>query len=620
MPVVRAAPPRLRRWTPPRVEVLAASAADADLEGVPVLAVPVAPAPVDGTAAADGPAAEDGTAEDGTAGDGTGAAAEDADGSAGVQPRPGAADAAVRYGLRFEEVCAAERVTGATGQVVRLPVQAPPGSPRALHVVGVGASAPQDLRRAAAALARAVRPGDDVATTLADGTGPEGVRAVVEGFVLASYQPPRAGLRVPEEEERPRRLLLLGDVDAAAVERALATAGATVLARDLAATPSSPKDPAWMAEEARRVAAERGLEVEVWSVERLRAEGFGGLLAVGGGSASEPRLVRVAHAPADLPADAPHVVLVGKGITFDSGGLSLKPRESMVPMKTDMAGAAAVLAAVAACGALGVRARVTGLLPLAENALGASSYRPGDVVEHYGGRTSEVANTDAEGRMVLADALAYADARLDPDVVVDVATLTGAASLGLGKRHAALFTGDDDLAAALLAAAEASGERVWRMPLVEDYAPLVRSEIADVRQVGADPAAGAGAVVAALFLRAFTGGRRWAHLDVAGPARADAPEHEVTRGATGYGARVLLTWLLQLAGPPQPESAPEPARPAARRTRRQPERKPGVRRPVVAPGTGIAEPGGSSAIGGSGAGDDGAGAAPRRPARKRSRG
>jgi leucyl aminopeptidase len=236
-------------------------------------------------------------------------------------------------------------------------------------------------------------------------------------------------------------------------------------------------------------------------------------------------------------------VLVGKGITFDTGGLAIKPREAMVPMRTDMSGAGAVLAALAACGAAGVRRRVVGLLPLAENAVGAASYRPGDVVRQYGGRTTEVVNTDAEGRVVLADAMAWADAHLDPEVVVDVATLTGAASLGLGRRHAALYSPDDDLAAALAAAAAASGEQAWRMPLVEDYRTAIDSTVADVRQAVTAPGFGAGSITAALFLREFAGGRRWAHLDIAGPARSDKDEHEVPKGATGYGARLLLRWL-----------------------------------------------------------------------------
>jgi leucyl aminopeptidase len=186
---------------------------------------------------------------------------------------------------------------------------------------------------------------------------------------------------------------------------------------------------------------------------------------------------------------------------------------------------------------------VTGLLPLAENAVGASSYRPGDVVTVHGGRTVEILNTDAEGRMVLADALDYARS-LEPEVVVDIATLTGATTLGLGRRHAALFATDERLAAALGAAGAASGELTWRLPLVEDYRPALDSGVADLRHVpGPDAKVGGGAITAALFLREFTGGARWAHLDVAGTARSDKDEHEVTRGATGYGARLLLRWL-----------------------------------------------------------------------------
>jgi leucyl aminopeptidase len=508
---VPAAAPELRRWTPPVVEVRRGAAASADLSGVAVLAVPVAPG-------------------------------EGAD--APLQPRPGAADAAVRYGVDLAAVCAAEGVTGAAATTTRLPVPAPAGSPQRLLVVGVGDSSTTALRRSAAALARAASTGD-VATTLADGVGPAGTRAVVEGFLLASYSLPVTGRKAAAEAPA-RRLVLLGDVALADVRHAEATAAATVLTRDLAATPSNLKDPAWMVAQAHEVAAAARLKVEVRDVERLRREGFGGLLAVGAGSASEPALVQVGWTPRARPG-VPHVVLVGKGITYDTGGLGLKPRESMVAMKTDMAGSAAVLAAVAAAARLKLPIRVTGLLALAENSLGGASYRPGDVVRHYGGRTTEVNNTDAEGRLVLGDALAYADAVLAPDVLVDVATLTGAATLGLGKRHAALFSADDALAGRLAAAAEATGERVWRMPLVEDYVPALASDLADARQVATTPGFGAGAVVAALFLRPFAGSRRWAHLDIAGTGRADAPEHEVTRGPTGFGARLLVEFLEGLA-------------------------------------------------------------------------
>jgi leucyl aminopeptidase len=215
----------------------------------------------------------------------------------------------------------------------------------------------------------------------------------------------------------------------------------------------------------------------------------------------------------------------------------------MVPMKTDMTGAAVVLAVLRACAQLGTSVRVTGLMPLAENAIGAASYRPSDVITQYGGRTVEVRNTDAEGRLVLADALTYADTNLDPDVVVDVATLTGAATRGLGRGHAALFTTDDRLAQALTRAGDSSGERVWRMPLVEDYRPLIDSDVADLCHVSTTTKAGAGAVVAALFLREFTGGRTWAHLDIAGPGRSERDHGLLNRGGTGFGARLLLSWL-----------------------------------------------------------------------------
>ncbi len=215
-------------------------------------------------------------------------------------------------------------------------------------------------------------------------------------------------------------------------------------------------------------------------------------------------------------------------------------------MKTDMAAGGAVIAVLAALQDAGVTVRVTGLVAAAENMPGASAMRAQDVITHYGGRTVEVLNTDAEGRLVLADALAYADRHLDPDIVVDVATLTGAAALGLGRRHAALFSADEDLAASLLAAGESSGDRLWRMPLVEDYRSAMDSDVADLSNISRDPHISGGSITAALFLREFAGDRRWAHLDIAGPARADRDEHEVCKGATGFGARLLLRWLEDL--------------------------------------------------------------------------
>jgi leucyl aminopeptidase len=238
------------------------------------------------------------------------------------------------------------------------------------------------------------------------------------------------------------------------------------------------------------------------------------------------------------------VTLVGKGITFDTGGLSIKPLDNMKAMKTDMAGSAAVLATMSALAALGVERKVTALLALAENMPGAAALRPGDVIRHWGGRSVEVLNTDAEGRLVLADALAYAVATLAPTAVVDIATLTGAATLGLGRRHAALYSTSAPLRDALVDAGAAAGERLWPMPLVDDYRDALDSPIADLRNVG-DPEKGysGGSITAALFLREFVGATPWAHLDIAGTGRADADEDEVSKGPTGFGVRSFLRWL-----------------------------------------------------------------------------
>jgi leucyl aminopeptidase len=330
--------------------------------------------------------------------------------------------------------------------------------------------------------------------------------------------------------------------------RGVATADAVCLARDLANTPSAEKTPAWLAAQAKKMAGRCGLDVEIWEPADLRAGGFGGILAVGGGSAREPRMIRLGYTPEGASSATPHVVLVGKGITFDSGGLSLKPTDGMVAMKADMAGGAAVIGAMSALSALSIPVRVTGLVAAAENLPSGSAYRPGDVITHYGGTTVEVLNTDAEGRLVLADALAYADANLDPDVVVDLATLTGAATLALTRRMAALFSNDDKLAAALEAASAAGGDRLWRMPLVDEYRSALDSPVADLAHVphAHNRKVQGGAITAALFLREFVGDRPWAHIDMAGPGKIDGDDHENTKGGTGYGVRLLLRWLESL--------------------------------------------------------------------------
>ena len=469
-----------------------------------------------------------------------------------VDGRPAASeeavDLAVGMGLDLATALERARAKGEAGEVVDLAVTDPEVPTRRLLLVGVGTGSAVHLRRAGAAAARRAAGADVLATDLAAGLDEDAARAGVEGALLAAYRFRAEGAaRDPRTAPVGSIVLHVGRRDAAsrsaarAVDRATVTATAAHHARDLANTPSQLKDPAWLARQARDLGRHAGVEVTVRDERALAIEGFGGVLAVGAGSARPPRLVELAYRPGGRRL--PHVVLVGKGITFDSGGLSLKPREAMVPMKTDMAAGGAVIAAMAALRDAGVRARVTALVPAAENLPGGSALRPQDVVTHYGGRTVEVLNTDAEGRLVLADALAYADARLEPDLLVDLATLTGAASLGLGRRHGALYSTDEELAAGLLAAGESSGERLWRMPLVEDYRAALDSDVADLRNTSGDPHVSGGSITAALFLREFTGGRPWAHLDIAGPARADRDEHEVTRGGTGFGARLLVRWL-----------------------------------------------------------------------------
>jgi leucyl aminopeptidase len=426
---------------------------------------------------------------------------------------------------------------GEPGEVVEVPVTHGDAVRRVL-LYGIGDATPRALRKAGGAVARRARGRRSIDVTLPPGVGEQGWSALAEGALLASYTMRIGASRTKAVEE----IRFLGPEEARpAVERAEVAARATALARDLSNTPSSEKNPAWLADRAVEVAGRSGLTAKVWSPGDLAAEGFGGILAVGQGSASPPRLIQLAYEPED--PDGTHVVLVGKGITFDSGGLSLKPTDGMKFMKTDMAGGAVVIAVLGALRELGARARVTGLVAAAENMPSGTAQRPGDVITHYGGRTVEVLNTDAEGRLVLADALAYADDVLDPDTVVDLATLTGAISIALGRDIGAVFSSSDDLAKELLEAGRVSGDPLWRMPLIDDYRPALDSQVADLSNIDSEGKYGGGAITAALFLREFTGGRRWAHLDIAGVSRSTADDGVLTKGATGFGTRLLLEWL-----------------------------------------------------------------------------
>jgi leucyl aminopeptidase len=432
------------------------------------------------------------------------------------------------------------RITGKAGDVQTVPAG------EARWVAGLGDGEPKQYRKAGAALVRAVNAAlaDDVdhggkafravQLVLPEEASGDHVTELALGLLLGGYK-----FKVTGDDPKPvvRTVRLVAHDRAvesftSLVDRASVLAASTALTRDLANTPSNVKTPAWLAETAARVAGPR-VEVAIRDEKWLATQGFGGVLAVGGGSARPPRLIEMTYKPSGA---AKHLLLVGKGITFDTGGLSIKPADGMHLMRTDMAGGAAVIAAIRGIAALGLPVRVTALVPAAENHVSGSAYRPGDIVRHYGGKTTEVGNTDAEGRMVLADALAYGIRRYTPDLVVDAATLTGAMKVSLGLRTGGLFASADSLASLVRSAGERVGEAWWRMPLVEDYAENVRGEFGDVRQTPAGP----GGITAALFLREFTAGLPWAHLDIAGPARSEKNYDEVVPGATGFAARTLV--------------------------------------------------------------------------------
>ncbi len=313
-------------------------------------------------------------------------------------------------------------------------------------------------------------------------------------------------------------------------------ASGVALARDLANTPPNEANPQWMAAEARELARKQGMKVRVLGPRQLESEGMRGLLAVGQGSANPPRLVRLEWGEGDRS-----VALVGKGVTFDTGGISIKPSTGMSEMKYDKSGACTVLGIAQATAELDIPLHFRAYLPLAENMPDGASYRPGDIVECYNGKTVEVLNTDAEGRMILADALAWA-AEEEPDTLLEFSTLTGACVVALGHHGAGLYTPDDELATELLAAADSSGERLWRMPMWPEYREEMKGTHGDLRNVAGR---WGGANTAAAFLSHFVGDlTRWAHLDIAGTASV-ADDKKGSHVATGFGVALTTDWLLQ---------------------------------------------------------------------------
>jgi leucyl aminopeptidase len=476
-------------------------------------------------------------------------------GEAGPEPLGGPAPEVA--GVALPGMLDADRLrrdgfTAKAGQ--SLVLRAPAGGP-AVVLVGLGGRGgldPERWRRAAAALVRAA--GEDGTAILAlpaplvGGTAGEVGAAVAEGAALAAYRfdPYRSSPKPGPIESLV--VVTSAEVEAleAGVRRGSLVAEAVAFARDLINTPAGDLPPSRLAERVvERLRDLPGVRIEIWDEERIATERLGGLLGVSRGSLEPPRFLRADYEPArPVEADGrvPHVVLVGKGITFDSGGLSLKTADGMTTMKTDMSGAAIVMAALSACAGLGVRSRVTALAPVTENMPGNRAVKPGDVLTIRNGSTIEVLNTDAEGRLVLADALSLA-AEIDPppDAVVDVATLTGAATVALGTGVAALFGSDDALVERVRAAGAQAGERLWPMPMPEDYAEHIDSDVADMKNVGRPGQAGA--IAAAMLLSRFTGDLPWAHIDIAGTGRSAEASGYLSKGGTAFGVRTLLALL-----------------------------------------------------------------------------
>jgi leucyl aminopeptidase len=452
--------------------------------------------------------------------------------------------------------CKRHGFTGKVGQTLTLHAGDPRGPE--IIVVGVGGASSlagdaglEALRRASAAFVRAAGQGGSAALFMPDGTTLDvelAAAAVAEGAMLASYR--YDTYRTDDNPGPLARLAIVGPPEGVAgveagVKRGARVAESVALARDLVNEPPSSLTPERFADTfVRRFADIPELSIEVWDEDRVTSESLGGLLGVARGSAQPPRLVRVEYRPADpieINGRVPHLALVGKGITFDSGGLSLKTASGMETMKTDMGGAAAVLSAVDAAAALGSRIRITAITPLTENMPSGTATKPGDVLTTRNGKTIEVLNTDAEGRLVLADGLTLA-VEAEPDAIVDLATLTGAAIVALGKEIAGLLGNDETLMGEVRSAGERAGEPLWPLPLPDDYRSHIESEIADMRNVGRPGQAGA--TSAALLLREFVADIPWAHLDIAGPARSDENTRYLSKGGTGFGVRTLVALVM----------------------------------------------------------------------------
>jgi len=374
------------------------------------------------------------------------------------------------------------------------------------------------------------------------------VQAATEGLLLASY---RYDLflsgTAKDSRKLPKAVTLVVESQhdknscEAAVDKAQKLCRAVMLTRDLVNAPGNIKSPAFLAEQAQAAAGESTLKCKVLGQKELIKEGCGALLGVAQGSVREPRLIILEHNGGGK-GDAP-VALVGKGVTFDSGGISLKSAAKMDEMKMDMGGGATVIGTMLAASLLELPVNLIGIVPAVENMPSGTAYRPGDILTSLSGQTIEVLNTDAEGRLILADALTYAK-RYEPRLVIDLATLTGACIIALGHQATAVLGNDQELVQSLLTAGEKSGERLWQLPLWDEYDQLIKSSVADVKNTGGRPA---GTITAAAFLKKFAKDFHWAHLDIAGTAWRDQDQPYTPKGGTGVGVRLLIEFLHDLS-------------------------------------------------------------------------
>jgi leucyl aminopeptidase len=459
---------------------------------------------------------------------------------------PGLAALDRQAGGQLEAVLDAERFQGKPAQVTHLHTAGRLGAARVV-VVGLGDKelTLDVVRRAAAAGLRRARDlgARSVAIDVLGDRLPvrQRAHAVVEGAILGTYTFERYKRERSDKVVDALTLLATdgtGERDAKeGAETGEVFARATWFARDLVNAPANEVHPTHLARVATSIAREGRLKVRVFDRAACEKMGMGAFLGVAAGTQQPPKFVHLTYTPAGRARK--RVALIGKGITFDAGGLDLKTAEGMLRMKDDMSGAAAVLGILRALPALAPAVEVHGLIAATENMPSGSAFRPGDVLRAMNGTTIEVGNTDAEGRLTMADALAYANARVKPDEIVDVATLTGACVVALGPLCTGLFASDQGLAQRLLQAAELAGERVWQLPLIDEYRDNLKSEVADLNNVGPR---GGGAITAGLFLKEFAGDTPWAHLDIAGPAFSEKDLPRAPKGATGVAVRTLLTY------------------------------------------------------------------------------